>query len=91
MKIDGYTKVVLTGIAILLGFIAFDYKPRMEAEAGMMGSDEMIAATSIASGVWHLRDGEIRLCQLNGSKFWDSSSNVEVYNVHCGPWNTEAE
>jgi len=58
MKIDGYTKAVLTGIAILLGFIAFDYKPRMEAEAGMMGSDEMISANAIGrtASVLHLGD-----------------------------------
>ena len=86
MKIDGYTKVVLTGIAILLGFIAFDYKPRMEAEAGMMGSDEMISSLS-ERGVWHLRDGQIRLCIATG----EHSREPTEANVHCGPWNTEPE
>ena len=42
MKTDTYTKVVLTGIAIFLGVIAFDYKPSMKAEAGIMGGGEMI-------------------------------------------------
>ena len=42
MKIDTYTKVVLTGIAVFLGGIAFDYRPNMEAKAGIMGGGEMI-------------------------------------------------
>jgi hypothetical protein len=44
MKIDGYTKVVLTGIAIFLGVIAFDYKPTINAQAASSGGSEMIAA-----------------------------------------------
>ena len=44
MKTDTYTKVVLTGIAIFLGVIAFDYKPSMKAEAGIMGGGEMIVS-----------------------------------------------
>tara|TARA_Y100001934_G_scaffold668_1_gene904 strand:- start:5540 stop:5791 length:252 start_codon:yes stop_codon:yes gene_type:complete len=83
MKIDGYTKAALTGIAILLGFIAFDYKPRMEAEAGMIGSDEMISAAGSELVVWHLRDGKIRICAATGRH------TPESVNVHCGPWNTE--
>ena len=63
MKIDTYTKVVLTGISIFLGVIAFDYKPNMKAEAGIMGSSEMISSTA-ANAVWHLRDGKIRVCIL---------------------------
>jgi hypothetical protein len=64
MKIDAYTKVVLTGIAIFLGVIAFDYKPSMKAEAGIMGGGEMISATSYSA--WHLRDGKIRVCTARG-------------------------
>jgi hypothetical protein len=64
MKIDGYTKVVLTGIAVFLGFIAFDYKPNMKAEAGIMGGSEMISSTNYVA--WHLRDGKIRVCQAPG-------------------------
>jgi hypothetical protein len=73
MKIDGYTKVVLTGIAILLGVIAFDYRPNMEAKAGIMGGGEMISAGGyeefkfpgleiFRSYVWQLKDGKIRIC-----------------------------
>ncbi len=62
MKTDTYTKVVLTGIAIFLGFIAFDYKPSMKAEAGIMGGGEMIAASGKGPFVWQLRNGAIRYC-----------------------------
>ena len=61
MKTDAYTKVVLTGIAIFLGFIAFDYKPSMKAEAGINYGVEMISAEA-NGGVWHLRGGKFRLC-----------------------------
>ena len=61
MKTDAYTKVVLTGIAIFLGFIAFDYKPTINAHAGITGGGEMISAAS-NKRVWHLRDGKVRFC-----------------------------
>ena len=67
MKTDAYTKVVLTGIAIFLGFIAFDYKPSMKAEAGIMGGGEMISSTA-TDMVWHLRDGKIRVCLVEN--YW---------------------
>ena len=66
MKTDTYTKVVLTGIAIFLGVIAFDYKPSMKAEAGIMGGGEMIAPTGTGPHVWHLRDGKMRYCYIDG-------------------------
>ena len=69
MKTDAYTKVVLTGIAIFLGFIAFDYKPSMKAEAGMIGGGEMIVANS-DSGAFHLRNGEVRFCHYGHCKEW---------------------
>jgi hypothetical protein len=72
MKTDAYTKVVLTGIAIFLGFIAFDYKPSMKAEAGIMGGSEMIAAapTGLKKEVWHLKDGKIRMCDIRVCYGW---------------------
>ena len=72
MKIDGYTKVVLTGIAILLGVIAFDYKPTINAHAGIMGGSEMIAAapTGLKKEVWHLKDGKIRMCNISVCYGW---------------------
>ena len=73
MKTDTYTKVVLTGIAIFLGFIAFDYKPSMKAEAGIMGSNEMIAQASEYK-FFHLKDGNIQKC-------WMKPSELE-----CGKW-----
>lgn len=60
MKTDTYTKVVLTGIAIFLGVIAFDYKPSMKAEAGIMGGGEMIVSNK--KYIWQLRDGAVRYC-----------------------------
>ena len=61
MKIDGYTKVVLTGIAIFLGFIAFDYKPTINAQAGLMDGSEMIVSGG-REGIWHMQSGKIRFC-----------------------------
>ena len=69
MKTDTYTKVVLTGIAIFLGVIAFDYKPSMKAEAGIMGGGEMISAGT-ENDVWHLRDGRIRRCFTKRCLAW---------------------
>ena len=63
MKIDKYTKVVLTGILILLGVIAFDYKPTLNAQAGIMDGGEMISAGK-NKNVWHLKDGKVRYCFL---------------------------
>jgi hypothetical protein len=79
MKIDTYTKVVLTGIAIFLGFIAFDYKPRINAQAGITGGNEMIAhsdSTEVSATVWHLRDGKIRRC-------WGKN----ISQVRCDGWS----
>lgn len=73
MKTDPYTKVVLTGIAVFLGFIAFDYKPRINAHAASSGGVEMIAAENQDS-VWHLKDGMIRSCSRVPS------------SIICGAW-----
>ena len=62
MKTDTYTKVVLTGIAIFLGFIAFDYKPTINAHAGITGGSEMIMQYGDSVDFWHLRDGKLRYC-----------------------------
>ena len=62
MKIDTYTKVVLTGILILLGAIAFDYKPTM-----IMGGNEMIAGGQYG---FHLKDGKVRVCGSLGCGPW---------------------
>ena len=65
MKIDTYTKVVLTGILIFLGVIAFDYKPTINAQAATSGGGEMISATQSQAlpAVWHLKDGKVRVCR----------------------------
>ena len=60
MKIDTYTKVLLTGIFLFLGVIAFDLKPDIEAQAGIMGGNEIILNSS--TSVWHLKDGKLRKC-----------------------------
>ena len=61
MKTDTYTKVVLTGIAICLGVIAFDYKPTINAQASSSKGGVMIAPHEGGS-VYHLKDGKIRYC-----------------------------
>ena len=64
MKTDAYTKVVLTGIAIFLGFIAFDYKPTINAHAGITSGSEMIVSEigTTWGGMWQLRGGKVRVC-----------------------------
>ena len=74
MKTDAYTKVVLTGIAIFLGVIAFDYKPSMKAEASTSVGGEMIASSDIHK-FWHLKDGRVRECWHNRS-----------HEAECSPW-----
>jgi hypothetical protein len=73
MKTDTYTKVVLTSIAIFLGFIAFDYKPTINAHAAS-GGVEMISAGAKGE-VWHLRDGRIRRCSTETDRGVGSGSN----------------
>ena len=72
MKIDTYSKVILTGIAIFLGFIAFDYKPSIKAEAGTppsVGSEMIVSVDGVQ--VWHMRNGKVRYCiSLGGCKDW---------------------
>jgi len=61
MKLDTYTKVVLTGIAVFLGVIAFDYRPNMEAKAGIMGGGEMIMKWDEKTFI-HMKDGKFKFC-----------------------------
>ena len=60
MKIDWYTKAVLTVIAIGVGLLVFEQKPVKEAQA-FMGGGEMISAGSDGT-VFHLKGGKIRWC-----------------------------
>jgi hypothetical protein len=62
MKTDAYTKVVLTGIAIFLGFIAFDYKPTINAQAASSGVPQTLASATKNGGVWWLWNDKIKLC-----------------------------
>lgn len=72
MKIDTYSKVILTGIAIFLGFIAFDYKPTINAHAGITGGNEMIVQGSVQNhpAVFHLQNGKVRYCNSFECKDW---------------------
>ncbi len=84
MKIDTYTKVLLTGIFLFLGMMVFEIKPIMKAEAGLMGGGEMISATTKGGVIAHLRDGEIRICTAGGylsGDGWNLSTPAE-----CSPW-----
>ena len=63
MKIDTYTKVLLTGIFLFLGVIAFDLKPDIEAQASSSGGVEMIVNTDRPM-LGHLKDGKIRFCTV---------------------------
>ena len=84
MKIDTYSKVILTGIAIFLGFVAFDYKPSIKAEAGLMGGNEMIAASSNNASFWHLKDGKIRWCKPKRDR---ADKRGAYYIADCGKWS----
>ena len=75
MKLDTYTKVVLTGIAVFLGVIAFDYRPNMEAKAGITGGGEMIMKAppvipgEDGDGFIHMKEGKFRFCFTSRSAF----------------------
>ena len=72
MKIDLYTKLVLTVIAVGIGMLVFEQKPVREAQAGIMGGGGMISPFLYPdkmvkyAGTFHLRDGKIRWCSLTG-------------------------
>ena len=70
MKLDAYTKVVLTSIAILLGFIVFDLRTALKEKSEATGNNEMISAEQVG-GVWHLRNGKIRFCALKSRTGYD--------------------
>ncbi len=79
-KTDGYTKVILTGIFIMLCVMAMGDEPTKPAHAswGNEGATEMIVQVAGENTqVWHMRNGKIRIC--NG-----------VYSrsgVTCDRWN----
>ena len=79
MKIDTYTKVLLTAVVLLLGVIAFDYRPNIEAKAGIMGGGEMILGEYTA--FTHMKDGKFRACRLIGNH-----SMSELY-FECSPFS----
>ena len=79
MKLDTYTKVVLTGIAVFLGVIAFDYRPNMEAKAGIMGGGEMIMKQGHGFTAFiHMKDGKFRSC------YWGNSQE----DFKCSPFSS---
>jgi hypothetical protein len=74
MKTDGYTKAVLTVIAIGVVFLVFAQKPVKEAQA-FTGGGETISAGP--EGVYHLKNGKIRWCH---NKYTPKA-------VSCYPWS----
>ena len=82
MKTDTYTKVVLTGILILLGAIAFDYKPTIQAQAQTSGGGEMIAPSEKSDGLWHLQNNRIRYCYN-----YENVDDSRIINVKCGKFS----
>ena len=83
MRIDTYTKVLLTGIILFLGMMVFEVKPNMKAEAGIMSTNEILYAPRMAMRyVFHLRDGKLRICDAGReSGGW----NIEL-PPQCSPW-----
>jgi hypothetical protein len=69
MRIDLYTKVILTVIAIGVGMLVFQQQPITEAQAVFGGGDGMIATPLEGVGpawVGHLRNGQVRFCRSVG-------------------------
>ena len=86
MKLDTYTKVVLTGIAVFLGVIAFDYRPNMEAKAGMMGGGEMIMKKG--EGFIHMKDGKFRACSVETDRNLPYTNIMSRYVFKCSPFSS---
>jgi len=84
MKLDTYTKVVLTGIAVFLGVIAFDYRPNMEAKAGIMGGGEMIMKQG--NGFTHMKDGKFRFCSMGKDQDLPFINRMSRFVFECSPF-----
>ena len=78
MKIDTFTKIVLTSIAIFLGCIAFDYKPNIRAEAHTANSDNVMVADA-EGGVWVLKGNTMRYCTRMGGA--SGACNWPAFNI----------
>jgi len=80
MKTDAYTKVVLTGIAIFLGFIAFDYKPTINAQAGTSGGlDFCEVYTTHVNKVQYRWAAAITNRNMEYEKKTRSQNNILIY------------
>ena len=91
MKLDTYTKVVLTGIAVFLGVIAFDYRPNMEAKAGIMGGGEMIIQTEYMKQLdtfIHMKDGKFRACSVRTDRNLPYTNIMSQYVFECSPFSS---
>ena len=88
MKIDLYTKAVLTVIAIGVGFLVFEQKPVKEAYASSSGSDTISAGKTSGQyqlhGVYHLQNGKIRFCRAR-----TQVQDPVIIRTFCGEWNKE--
>ena len=81
MKIDLYTKAVLTVIAIGVGLLVLEQNPIKKAHAAFGGSEVITAGASSGNDpmVWHLKGGKLRHCFFAGQG-WD-------YPPKCGAWS----
>ena len=75
MRIDTYTKVLLTGIFLFLGVIAFDLKPDIEAQASSSGVPQKLASETSDGGVWWLWHDRLKHCLISREG-----------NVQCTPY-----
>lgn len=80
MKIDVYTKAVLTVIAVLLAVLAFDRSPTKEAQAQGRAGNEMVTATEPGSKFAHMWAGKVRLC------FARIPNTLDSARVICSDW-----
>ena len=70
MKLDIYTKVVLTVIALLLAVVAFDREPVGPAQAAS-GADRMIVITDAGLLAWHMSGDRVRICAIGEKSPFD--------------------
>tara|TARA_B100000745_G_scaffold151545_1_gene99109 strand:+ start:192 stop:443 length:252 start_codon:yes stop_codon:yes gene_type:complete len=82
MKVDAYTKIVLTVIALGIGFLVLDRNPVSEAQADSMGSS--VSANTVLlqhkdfdRQVWHASGDKIRIC---------NSSRGVIIDLDCTDW-----
>ena len=79
MKIDLYTKIILTVIAIGVLVPALTNPPVTNKANAFVGNGGMISSGQQSQVVWQLKDNKVRVCAL-----WNFAENKKP---ECSQWS----